>query len=564
MPQSWIFADFIPPAKPPTSNGMLASSSVFDSFDGPPPSPSKTPNLQGASSQGMQSSIFDSFAVSSPGQPKVQSVASGGMQSSIFDSFDVPAPKPKLVERLTVPFNGMHSSIFDSFDAPPPKLASLAAPSGEMQSSIFDSFDTPKPPTTPAAPSNEMQSSIFDSFETPPRPNPSSTLPPPAATNPSIFDSFDTAPRDSPMPVEKGASDQSSRDVKAEISEAEVLLSLQPMPTPPLWSDLHANTMELGVARRLLRELASILVYFHCDQSDLSVETFFCQPNLVPSVAAEILQIPCDSEQIIERVRDCLERLSTASFVKLAEMVHSAVKLLGGTLQPHRTLFAVVLYSAIERHDLAEAALRSTAGALIQCCNIFAFAYDDLAQRRATRSNVSSLYVRRQAAIMSWQLETCLWFHRGGGLPISGVALKEAIIAVRCGLLVASWNRNYKSLEAMLRNDPDCLVDEQAGRHLWTSLRATSSPEKVVDKHRTTATSGGWEFLVDCRRSEATVMLRESPTGSFIIRPHPNDHGVFTLSFKTVCNTGEAFVHSKTGNLLLLTPCHLCAYLNRI
>eukprot|EP00339_Tiarina_fusa_P005290 CAMPEP_0117081792 /NCGR_PEP_ID=MMETSP0472-20121206/57624_1 /TAXON_ID=693140 ORGANISM="Tiarina fusus, Strain LIS" /NCGR_SAMPLE_ID=MMETSP0472 /ASSEMBLY_ACC=CAM_ASM_000603 /LENGTH=515 /DNA_ID=CAMNT_0004809819 /DNA_START=274 /DNA_END=1818 /DNA_ORIENTATION=- len=43
----------------------------------------------------------------------------------------------------------------------------------------------------------------------------------------------------------------------------------------------------------------------------------------------------------------------------------------------------------------------------------------------------------------------------------------------------------------------------------------------------------GWEFLVDCRRAEATELLRPRPTGCFIIRPHPDDHGVFTLSFKT-------------------------------
>jgi hypothetical protein len=542
-----ISAGFDAPPKPLPSNGMTVSSSIFDSFDGPPPpSPPPLPPKP-VSNQGMQSSIFDDYAVPIPVQPKVQP---GGMQSSIFDSFDVPAaPNPKPIERsAAVPSSDViQSSVFDAFDAPKPNPARPAAPpTGAMQSSIFDSFDIPKPPTTtPAAPSSEILSSIFDSFETPPRPMPSSMPPTPAAMSskqPSIFDSFDTAPGDSPLPVQKETSaDHSGRDARAEIPEPEVLLSLQPRPTPQLWSELHATAMELGVARRLLRELASILAYFHSDQSDQSVEVFFSQPSLVPSVAAEILQIPCDSDQILERVRECLGGLSTATSFEQAEMVHCAMRLLGGTLQLQRTLFAVVLYSAIERYDLAEAALRSTAGALIQCCNIFAFAYDDLVHRRATRFNVSSLHVRRQAAIMSWQLETCLWFHRGGGLAISGVALKEAIVAVRCGLLVASWNRNYESLEAMLRNDPDCLVDEQAGRHLWTSLRATSSPAKVDDKP-TTTTSGGWEFLVDCRRSEATVMLRDSPTGSFIIRPHPSDHGVFTLSFKTVHNALDSTV----------------------
>ncbi|KAL3911998.1 MAG: hypothetical protein SGILL_007062 [Bacillariaceae sp.] len=71
-----------------------------------------------------------------------------------------------------------------------------------------------------------------------------------------------------------------------------------------------------------------------------------------------------------------------------------------------------------------------------------------------------------------------------------------------------------------------------SGRQLWASLKiisGSSSTEKKV----TGTGSGGWEFLVDCRRSEATELLRPRPTGCFIIRPHQEDHGVFTLSFKT-------------------------------
>jgi hypothetical protein len=75
-------------------------------------------------------------------------------------------------------------------------------------------------------------------------------------------------------------------------------------------------------------------------------------------------------------------------------------------------------------------------------------------------------------------------------------------------------------------------MDEHAGRQLWTSLKIISGGSSV-EKKVTGSGSGGWEFLVDCRRAEATEMLRPKPTGCFIIRPHPEDHGVFTLSFKT-------------------------------
>jgi hypothetical protein len=46
-------------------------------------------------------------------------------------------------------------------------------------------------------------------------------------------------------------------------------------------------------------------------------------------------------------------------------------------------------------------------------------------------------------------------------------------------------------------------------------------------------TSGGWEFLVHCRLDEATERLRDDKCGQFLIRPHHQDPGMFTLSFKT-------------------------------
>jgi hypothetical protein len=84
----------------------------------------------------------------------------------------------------------------------------------------------------------------------------------------------------------------------------------------------------------------------------------------------------------------------------------------------------------------------------------------------------------------------------------------------------------------MVRQPPDCLVDKVSGRQLWASLKIISGGSSA-DKKVTGSGSGGWEFLVDCRRLEAIELLCPRPTGCFIIRPHPEDHRVFTLSFKT-------------------------------
>jgi len=115
---------------------------------------------------------------------------------------------------------------------------------------------------------------------------------------------------------------------------------------------------------------------------------------------------------------------------------------------------------------------------------------------------------------------------------MSGVALKETLIAVRVGLAVAAWGRCHNTLDTMIKAEPDCMMDFDAGKNLWRSMKIIVVNENTVDGIDG-VTSGGWEFLVDCRREEATEMLRDGKTGKFLIRPHPQDPGVFTLSFKT-------------------------------
>ena len=118
---------------------------------------------------------------------------------------------------------------------------------------------------------------------------------------------------------------------------------------------------------------------------------------------------------------------------------------------------------------------------------------------------------------------------------MSPVALKEITIGVRVGLIVASWGRCHECLENMLKCEPDCVMSFERGRLLWSSIKDMMSPGPANEKPNpgSETTSGGWEFLVDCNREEATELLRHRKKGTFLLRPHTDDHGVFTLSFRT-------------------------------
>ena len=62
----------------------------------------------------------------------------------------------------------------------------------------------------------------------------------------------------------------------------------------------------------------------------------------------------------------------------------------------------------------------------------------------------------------------------------------------------------------MIKCEPDCVMDFERGRQLWSSMKMIlsfcSKEEKNKDGGKTT--SGGWGFLVDCNREEATDLLR--------------------------------------------------------
>ena len=524
-----------PPVEP---TGASAGSSIFDAFNSPP-APQKA-NPQGSASNDMQSSIFDDFAApppqraSAPAAPPTSDGA-GGMQSSIFDDFAAP-PQRKAPASAAPPKTdgngGMQSSIFDGFDVPPPAqkvksaLPEPSASSGTMQSSIFDDFDVPKPqvatvPTPPPAAAATMQSSIFDNFDAAPAVQ--KTMPQDSASGGSLSQN--------PPNGSAGALTSETPTTAVALDVVDVELAIERLPTPRLWVKWRNEILLDAAARRLLRETASVLAEFHGAPAGVPVHEFYGKSDkLVSPGVSEVLQLPCSAESILGKIRQSLRELSSAGKIDENSVAQHAIRMLG-TNQKHRTLFSVVLYLAVERGDLAEDVVRSAAKAVIQKCDMFTVSNDELVFKKRTRSYVSSQFLRREVARVSWQLESCLWLHRGGGFPLSGRALNETIVAVRIGLLLASWNRNFFCLESMIQCEPDCITDEDAGRPLWTSLRAMDS-SKPDSKSKKTS-SGGWEFLVECRRSQATELLRERSTGCFIIRPHSEDHGVFTLSFKT-------------------------------
>jgi RAVE protein 1 C terminal len=486
-------------------------------------------------------SIFDNF------DPAPQ--AKAPVTPSIFDAFDGPpsqiAPKPSHEE--------VRSSIFDSFDGPSP-LPKTTTPvraeagmeslrpfsttkhvtgNGEMQSSIFDSFDAPPPKAIPQAPSGNksgMESSIFDSFDA--LPSKPAVLAPQAEMTSSIFDSFEV-----PLPYDKvitGCTESTGPDTITALAVAEVDEPQEPLrPLPPLWREWRRQLLISCAARRVLREIATLGSRFYIDefQPTIAPSGRWSIP-IIPTYAAQVLQLHADGNEIVGEIQACLNIMSYTFGIEAGTIVQEALRILESPYQYQRVCFAVLLHLAVEQLDEAEDIVRSTAHGLIEKCSSYSLSNDHIAFSRKTVSHLVSLPQRQTAAYLSWQLEMCLWLHRGGALPLSGVALNQSICAVRIGMLIASWSRDFEVQEIMLRQPADCVVNPIAGRQLCTSLKMISNLV-AMEKRASSVGSGGWEFLVDCKRAEAAELLRPRPTGCFIIRPHPEDHGVFTLSFKT-------------------------------
>lgn len=518
------------------------------------------------SSGDVHSSIFDDFVAHFPARKSARPiVASEAIQALTSDNVKM-LPSDQLTSTPTPISQGVvHSSIFDDFDvqphlpAPPPdEPVSHIEPSTTcvVQSSIFDNFELrwPAVTTTTLSPiagdgclSETARSSIFDDFDVKPPVipmEPSSSVEvsnTSCGVTSSIFNEFD-------VPVTVKRSGNSNAHVKCTNScisaqktnegqqaikgyTPKVWLEIAEHPTPQLWYQWKSTVLLDTVARRLLREVASVVANFHGDPTHPPIHDFYLLDDIYLSpTVSEVLQLPCDSESILMRVKTSLEKLSNAGKFNALSVVNRAIFFLGSS-HINRILFSVLLHAAVGRSDLSEDTVRLAAHSLMQGCVGSTLSRDNLTMRKHTREYVSSQFSRREAASLSWQLESCLWFHRGGGFSLSGMAFNEAVTAIRIGLLVASWNRNFGCLQAMIQTDPDCLTDEDAGRCLWTSLKSIDSTKS--DSKSKITSIGGWEFLVNCKRSQATELLRERPTGCFIIRPHSEDHGVFTISFKT-------------------------------
>ena len=524
------------PQKPKVDTGT--SSSIFDSFGTAPQKPKSTQKDNGD----MSSSIFDSFdaAPQKPKQPPKQQ--NGGMSSSIFDSFDAAPQKSKQAPKVDA---GTSSSIFDSFDTAPQKPKSTQKDNGDMSSSIFDSFDAApqKPKQPPKQQNGGMSSSIFDSFDAAPQ-KPKSKPSQPT----SIFDSYDTAPQ---KPKQNGDMSSSIFDsfdtapqrlkVKTNCPPRVTLAISEPEPEkeilipgfPTIWYEWRDRLINVILARMLLREMARIVSNFRGDLHFVDMDIFSHRSHpLTPKGAAEVLHNSCDSQGLLNSVYNCVTELSEQFHINENLIIQQAWEQLSFSLKPRRILFAVLLQCLLGRGDVIEDLVRDAASHQTNNAEFLGLANTTIIDSNDTKYYSSSQFGRRESGNIAWQLELCLWLHRGGAFEMSEKAVKETVLAVRTGIATSSWGRCHQSLDTLLKAEPDFPMDFDGGKNLWSSMKIIAVNDNVIDGIDGVS-SGGWEFLVDCRRDEATEMLRDGNPGQFLIRPHAQDPGVFTLSFRT-------------------------------
>jgi len=551
---SSIFDSFDAPKPKSQSKSSETLSSIFDSFDTEP------------QKGGMTSSIFDSYDTAP--EPKAAPPASSRhdpMSSPIFESFDVAPQQPKSKPPATQE-SGMSSSIFDSFDAAPqkPKAKLPAAQECDMASSIFNSFDAaqqrPKAPVHSPQPTG-MASSIFDSFEPAPQKPNSKAKPEQSDMTSSIFDSFDAAPGkpqtkkeatdqsnttspifdsfETPRPKRVSQISQNPPDIlKMREGETCIIEKEQPLDIPKfptLWNEWRVGLINVIAARRFLREVVRIISSFYAEPQFSDMEAFTKRNNpLIPTSAVEVLHKSCDGDGLLISIRKSLTELSASFGLSETSMIEHSLELLSSSKRPRRLVLSVILQILLGRSDFAEDLVRNAASLQTNSSEYLGFSNDAIVFNANTKYYSSSQWSRRDSASVIWQLELCLWLHRGGVVDLmSANALKETIIAVRVGLAVATWGRCLQNLDTLIKAEPDCAMDFDSGRNLWRSMKIIAVNNNDTVNGVEGVSSGGWEFLVDCRRDEATEMLRDSKTGQFLIRPHVQDPGVFTLSFKT-------------------------------
>jgi len=410
-----------------------------------------------------------------------------------------------------------------------------------MLSSIFDSFDVPVSKSKPSPP-QVIESSIFDSFDVP---TPNQAIRNPSGTNEKVNISSHAGHIPSSVYYSFGATNQNQEIPDKAVVDSVILDKSIPL----VWVEWRRNILITSVARRLIREMARIIAQFEGDA--IAVPNKLFRRHIHPLVsygASRVLQEGCDGEAILSIILESLDKLCSLFDVSKEPVVEQCLLLLGYPSHPRRIVFAVLLHCLTGRADLAEDVIRDAANDQVQRCQLFSYSNDDLIFSRKTVHHNSSHYVRQEASIISWQLELCLWLHRGGAFPMTSLSLKETTAAVRIGYVVASWGRCHECLENIIKYEPDIVMDFEHGRQLWSSMKIilgnSSTGLKCTESVETT--SGGWEFLVDCKRAGATEILRHRKPGTFLLRPHPEDHGVFTLSFRTNLVVSEEIEGSNT------------------
>lgn len=450
------------------------------------------------------------------------------------------------------------SSIFKSFDLAPPKPAAIAmSPPRPIQKppSIFDNFDVVPPKSTKRITSDPISSSIFDMYEAPPRPQHSAPRPSSDPMNSSIFDTYDavpprttpsmvdTVPSDLMMPAQVTSSNNQARPSQLQKSSAKVddytvdEDIAEPLFHIPdcsaIWNKWRERQILVAGARTFIRELARLINSLDGEPHYLAINDFGKRDHpLIPAGAAEVLHKACCSEMLLNSISKSLSTLRTLFGINETSILEEALELLSADRNPKHIIFSVIIHSLLGRGDLAEDVVRDAASLQTNSCEFLGFSNDMLIDNADTRYYTSSLWARRECSSVIWQLELCLWLSRGGMLELSSTALKETVVAIRIGFTIAAWGRCHHSLDTLVKAIPDCLMDFDAGKNLWRSMKIIATDAGTVDGIDC-VTSGGWEFLVDCRREEATEMLRGGKIGQFLIRPHPQDSGMFTLSFKT-------------------------------
>ena len=479
----------IAPPRPMYSNDNIVSSSLFESFNAAPSKPPK-PTLPDPS------------------------------PSSIFDDFDTAPSKTKLSAAKSIQPDSHSSSIFDSFDAPPRPKHSAPNPSSDpMNSSIFDTFAAvpPRPKPTPPTQAAPMTSSIFDSFDTAPQ-KPKLATPVTSTTNQS-----------SSSRVKRSSA---QRDGESD-DENTIERHFNIPSCPSIWNEWRERLIILAAARTFIRELARLVNCLEGEPHYIEINDFGKRDHpLIPAGAAEVLHKTCNSEMLLNSIFESLSKLSAFFGINDSSILVEVLELLSADKSPTRIVFSVIVQSLLGRGDLAEDIVRDAASFRTNSCEFLGFSNDNIIDNTDTRYYLSSLWARQECSNVIWQLELCLWLSRGGMFELSTTALKETMVAIRVGFTVAAWGRCHHSLETLIKSIPDCPIDFDAGKNLWRSMKIISANDGMVDGIDD-VTSGGWEFLVDCRREEATEMLRDGKAGKFLIRPHPHDNGMFTLSFKT-------------------------------